>query len=112
MPSQTDRASAGLTAGSSHLRRQDHLHGDRLGGVRGQRGAAPRIIHANYLRAAVEATGTLSAIAAKKKRLTPQQTGAVEVVQRARWMTSKQGQRIPAEVGGTLSPAAAAMYEL
>jgi hypothetical protein len=27
-------------------------------------------------------------------------------------MTSKQGQRIPAEVGGTLSPAAAAMYEL
>ena len=39
----------------------------------------------------------------------PQQTGAV---QRARWMTSEQGQRIPAEVGGTLSPAAAAMYEL
>ena len=27
-------------------------------------------------------------------------------------MTSKRGQRIPAEVGGTLSPAAAAMYEL
>jgi hypothetical protein len=27
-------------------------------------------------------------------------------------MTSKQGQCIPAEVGGTLSPAAAAMYEL
>jgi hypothetical protein len=27
-------------------------------------------------------------------------------------MTSEQGQRIPAEVGGTLSPAAAAMYEL
>src|SRR5712672_3539992 len=42
----------------------------------------------------------------------PQQTGAVQVVQRARWMTSEQGQRIPAEVGGTLSPAAAAMYEL
>ena len=42
----------------------------------------------------------------------PQQTGAVQVVQRARWMTSKRGQRIPAEVGGTLSPAAAAMYEL
>ena len=40
----------------------------------------------------------------------PQQTGAVQVVQRARWMTSEQGQRIPAEVGGTLSPAA--MYEL
>ena len=37
---------------------------------------------------------------------------AVQVVQRARWMTSKQGQRIPAEVGGTLSPTAAAMYEL
>ena len=36
----------------------------------------------------------------------PQQTGAVQVVQRARWMTSEQGQRIPAEVGGTLSPAA------
>ena len=34
------------------------------------------------------------------------------VVQRARWMTSKQGQRILAEVGGTLSPAAAAMYGL
>jgi hypothetical protein len=32
----------------------------------------------------------------------PQQTGAVQVVQRARWMTSEQG--------GTLSPAAAAMY--
>jgi hypothetical protein len=42
----------------------------------------------------------------------PQQTGSIQVVQRARWMTSKQGQRIPAEVGGTLSPAAAAMYEL
>jgi hypothetical protein len=42
----------------------------------------------------------------------PQQTGAVQVIQRARWMTSEQGQRIPAEVGGTLSPAAAAMYEL
>jgi hypothetical protein len=42
----------------------------------------------------------------------PQQTGAVQVVQRARWMTSEQGQRIPAEVGGTLSRAAAAMYEL
>ena len=42
----------------------------------------------------------------------PQQTGAVQVVQRARWMTSKRGQRIPAEVGGTLSPAAAAMYGL
>ena len=34
----------------------------------------------------------------------PQQTGAVRVIQRARWMTSEQG--------GTLSPAAAAMYEL
>jgi hypothetical protein len=33
-------------------------------------------------------------------------------VQRARWVTSEQGQRIPAEVGGTLSPAAAAIYEL
>ena len=42
----------------------------------------------------------------------PQQTGAVQVVQRARWMTPEQGQHIPAEVGGTLSPAAAAMYEL
>ncbi len=42
----------------------------------------------------------------------PQQTGAVQGVQRARWVTSEQGQRIPAEVGGTLSPAAAAMYEL
>ena len=42
----------------------------------------------------------------------PQQTGAVQVIQRARWMTFEQGQRIPAEVGGTLSPAAAAMYEL
>src|SRR5882757_6793607 len=40
----------------------------------------------------------------------PQQTGTVQVIQRARWMTSEQGQRIPAEVGGTLSPAAAAMY--
>ena len=40
------------------------------------------------------------------------QTGAGQVIQRARWMTSEQGQRIPAEVGGTLSPAAAAMYEL
>jgi len=27
-------------------------------------------------------------------------------------MTSEQGQRFPAEVGGTLSPAATAMYEL
>src|SRR5437899_1038526 len=35
----------------------------------------------------------------------PQQTGAVQVIQQARWMTSEQGQRIPAEVGGTLSPA-------
>ena len=42
----------------------------------------------------------------------PQQTGAVQVVQRARWMTSEQGQRIPAEVGGSLTPTAAAMYEL
>ena len=42
----------------------------------------------------------------------PQQTGAVQVIQTALWMTSEQGQRIPAEVGGTLSPAAAAMYEL
>jgi acetyl-CoA acetyltransferase len=42
----------------------------------------------------------------------PQQTGAVQVIQRARWMTSEQGQRIPAEVGGTLSPAAAAMFSL
>src|SRR5712675_937933 len=42
----------------------------------------------------------------------PQQTGAVQVVQRARWMTSEQGQRIPAEVGGSLPPTAAAMYEL
>src|SRR5258705_13993189 len=33
-------------------------------------------------------------------------------VQRARWMTSEQGQRIPAEVGGSLTPTAAAMYEL
>ena len=33
----------------------------------------------------------------------PQQTGAVQVIQRARWMTSKRGQRIPA---------AAAMYGL
>jgi hypothetical protein len=32
-------------------------------------------------------------------------------MQRARWMTSEQGQRIPAEVGGTLSQAATAMYE-
>ena len=37
---------------------------------------------------------------------------AVQVIQTALWMTSEQGQRIPAEVGGTLSPAAAAMYEL
>jgi hypothetical protein len=42
----------------------------------------------------------------------PQQTGAVQVIQTALWMTSEQGQRIPAEVGSTLSPAAAAMYEL
>src|SRR5712675_1232861 len=41
----------------------------------------------------------------------PQQTGAAQVVQRTRWMTSEQGQPIPAEIGGTLSPAAA-MYEL
>jgi hypothetical protein len=33
------------------------------------------------------------------------------VIQTALWMTSEQGQRIPAEVGGTLSPAAAAMYD-
>jgi hypothetical protein len=39
----------------------------------------------------------------------PQQIGAVQVVQRARWMTSEQGLRIPADIGGTLSRAAAAM---
>ena len=38
-----------------------------------------------------------------------EQTGAVQVIQRARWMTSEQGQRIPADIGGTLSRAAAAM---
>jgi len=41
----------------------------------------------------------------------PQQTGAVQVVQRARWMTSKWAS-VSSEVGGTLSPAAAAMYGL
>ena|SRR5712671_4495041 len=29
---------------------------------------------------------------------------AVQVIQRARWMTSEQGPRIPAEVGGTAQP--------
>ena len=42
----------------------------------------------------------------------PQQTGTLQVIQGACWMTSEQGQNIPAEVRGTLSPAAAAMYEL
>src|SRR5712672_391905 len=33
-----------------------------------------------------------------------QQTGAVQVVQGARWMTSEQGQRIPAQVGREFGP--------
>ena len=33
-----------------------------------------------------------------------QQTGAVQVVQGARWMTSEQGQRIPAQVGRAFGP--------
>jgi hypothetical protein len=34
----------------------------------------------------------------------PEQTGAVEVIEGACWMTSEQGLRVPAEVGGTLGP--------
>ena len=42
----------------------------------------------------------------------PHQTGTVEVIQRARWMTSEQGVGIPAEAGGTLGPATVPMEEL
>jgi hypothetical protein len=34
----------------------------------------------------------------------PQQTGALQVIKRAYWMTSEQGGSVPAQVGGPVGP--------
>jgi hypothetical protein len=40
----------------------------------------------------------------------PQQTGAIQVIQGARWVTSEQGRSAPAAVDSALGPAAEVIY--
>ena len=110
MPSQTHRASGGLTAGSCgrFLFGCNSAHGARrLHGSTKLTGAGRLWTMCCTPSISIVAQSICMAVI-----LPPEMRHSRPAPFRWSSGTSKQGQRIPAEVGGSLTPTAAAMYEL